>query len=145
MNDAGQPNDDVFDACRQEIIDLHQFFEGWLRGTFPETDEAFARLERALSPDFQLIHPSGQRRSRDDILSGLRRAHGSEPSLTIEIDAIQVHQTGATLLLATYEEWQRTSESEDGRLSTVVFSRGTDEPDDLQWRHVHETWVQAPA
>jgi len=138
-------SDEGSEACHREIIDLHRFFEDWLRGACPETDEAFARLDRALSTGFQLIDPSGQRCGRDAILSSLRRGYGSEPSLTITIDAIQVHQTGATLLLATYEEWQRTSESEDGRLSTVVFSRGTDEPDDLQWRHVHETWLDTPA
>jgi hypothetical protein len=144
-NDSGNLSRGALDACRREIEALHQFFEGWLSGERSNTDASFRRLDRALAPDFQLIHPSGDGRSRDDILTGLRAAHGSQPGLTIEIRNVQLRGTGERLLAATYEEWQRSADTEDGRLSTVVFARRSEAPNGLRWRHVHETWLQAPA
>lgn len=146
-SDAGEPSDApgrALDACRREVQALHQFFEAWLSGERPNTDASFRRLDRALAPAFRLIHPSGDRRSRDDILTGLRGAHGSRPALTIDIRNVQLRGNGARLLVATYEEWQQSADTEDGRLSTVVFARHPEGPNGLRWRHVHETWLQAP-
>lgn len=140
----GEASGEALDHCRREIEVLHQFFEGWLSGERPETKEAFRRVDRALAPAFRLLHPSGTERSRDDILTGLRGAHGSQPGLTIEIRNVQLCGAGAQLLAATYEEWQRSADTEDGRLSTVVFARHPEAPHGLRWRHVHETWLQAP-
>jgi hypothetical protein len=137
------------DRCRREVEELHQFFKDWLSGSLPETEEAFKRVERALTPDFQLIHPSGRRQRREEILSGLRRAHGSQPSLTIEIREATLLQHGKETAIATYEEWQGSNDRTDGRISTVAFrlnpSRSNPEaPKDLIWQHVHETWLQQP-
>lgn len=146
-SDAGEPSDApgrALDACRREVQALHQFFEAWLSGERPNTDASFRRLDRALAPAFRLIHPSGDRRSRDDILTGLRGAHGSRSALTIDIRNVQLRGNGARLLVATYEEWQQSADTEDGRLSTVVFARHPEGPNGLRWRHVHETWLQAP-
>jgi hypothetical protein len=146
MNDSDAGGDSALglDDCRREIEALHQFFEDWLSGERPETAAAFRRVDRALRPGFRLVHPSGAERSRDDILTGLRGAHGSQPGLTIEIRNVQLCGAGAQLLAATYEEWQRSADTEDGRLSTVVFARHPEAPHGLRWRHVHETWLQAP-
>lgn len=149
MNDSdrkapGDASGEALADCRREIEALHQFFEGWLSGGRPETADAFRRVDRALGPGFRLVHPSGAERSRDDILTGLRGAHGSQPGLTIEIQNVQLCGAGAQLLAATYEEWQRSTDTEDGRLSTVVFARHPESPHGLRWRHVHETWLRAP-
>jgi len=150
MDDSG-PNarsgsaEPIEEACAREIRALHQFFEEWLGGARPETDAAFRRVEAALGEGFQLIHPSGERRSRRDVLAGLRRAHGSTPGLTIEIRDVRGRRPGDALLVATYEEWQRTDEAEDGRLSTVVFARSDEAPNGLRWLHVHETWIKEPS
>ncbi len=34
-----------------EVVGLHRFFESWLGGTGPDSDAAFARLDRALAPN----------------------------------------------------------------------------------------------
>ncbi len=145
--DAREPNDAsgrALDACRREIRALHQFFEGWLRGTRPDTDASFRRLHRALAPAFRLISPAGDWRRRGDVLRGLRSAHGSRPGLTIDIRNVRVRRNGQQVVAATYEEWQRSESTEDGRLSTVVFARRPEAPTGLRWCHVHETWLQAP-
>jgi hypothetical protein len=131
-------------ACRDEIEALHAFFEAWLRGTCPATDKAFDRARRALAPTFRLIHPSGDWRTRDDILTGLRGAYGQRPGLTIDVRDVRVQDTGDQLGVATYEEWQHDRSSTDGRLSTVVFRREADAPNGLRWVHVQETGLEAP-
>lgn len=135
------PSGSVYRACVREIEDLHQFFEDWLSATLPNTDEAFRRLDRALAPEFQLIHPSGEWRRRDDILTGLRQAHGDRPGLTIEIKDVRLREAREELVAATYEEWQCGEEHEDGRLSTVLFRESLEAPAGLRWLHVHETWL----
>lgn len=136
--------DSIRKRCLREIRELHQFFEGWLSGTLPE-EGAFERLEQALAPGFRLIHPSGEWRARKEIISGLRKQHGSQPELTIEIRNAKLLRGGENRVLAAYEEWQRGQNSTDGRLSTVVFHRAEDNlPNGLRWEHVHETWKQAP-
>jgi hypothetical protein len=117
-----------------------------LSGGLPNTNEAFSRVGHVLADDFRLIHPSGSWRTREEILSGLRRGHGRRPGLTIEIRNAHVLRTGPERCLATYEEWQHGPDATDGRLSTVVFRRTADRdlPNGLLWEHVHETWMQAP-
>ena len=140
----GRPPEGPLDRCAREIRALHRFFEGWLSGRLSDTGEAFRRLDRALAADFSLIHPSGEERSRTDIVAGLRRAHGQRPGLTIEIRDVRLRAAGDELLAATYEEWQFDEETNDGRLSTVLFARDEEGPNGLRWVHVHETWLQTP-
>jgi len=130
------------DRCTAEIEELHQFFEDWLSGALPDTDAAFDRVRQALDPEFRLIPPSGAWRSREDILTGLRRGHGGDPDRTIHIRNVRPATEGEQLLLATYEEWQEAGGSTDGRLSTVLFRREDEAPNGLRWVHVHETWIQ---
>lgn len=143
-NGPGNASAPTLEACRQEIEGLHQFFEDWLGGTLPNTGRAFRRVRRALAPAFRLIHPSGEWRSREEILTGLRKGHASEPGLTIEITDVCPRGTGTEILAATYKEWQRIGGDEDGRLSTVVFARRPEGPSGLRWLHVHETWLRGP-
>lgn len=142
MSDS-QPSGGVqLQTCQCEVRELHQFFEDWLGGRCPDTDEAFARVRDALAPDFHLIHPSGTWRTQADILEGLRQNHGVRPGLTIQIRDVRLLRAEEELLLATYEEWQEGPDATDGRLSTVVFGRTADGPNGLFWQHVHETWLQ---
>jgi hypothetical protein len=144
MTDSPELHTPIGKRCRTEIEDLHQFFEGWLSGRLPNTEAAFERVERALESDFQLIHPSGEWRDREEILTGLRRAHKSQPGLDIEIRDVRLRASGEDLVLATYEEWQQSESGFDGRLSTVAFHPGGQAPNGLRWAHVHETWIQGP-
>lgn len=134
----------VHRTCRREIEALHQFFEDWLSGECPNTDATLERLRRALAPEFRLIHPSGRWTTRADILAGLRDRHGRQPGLTIDIRDVRLRQATDEIAVATYEEWQESKASTDGRLSTVTFRREADAPNGLRWLHVHETWLESP-
>jgi hypothetical protein len=145
MADADQTDTSLAERCRTEIEALHDVFEAWLSGTCPNTDTAFARIQKALAPTFQLIHPEGRWMARSDILGGLRDNHGGQPDLTIDIRNVQVLDAGDVLVVAAYEEWQEAPDATDARQSTVVFRRDPEAPNGLRWHHVHETWLRPPS
>jgi hypothetical protein len=124
-----------------EIVELHHFFQGWLSGTLPATDAAFARLAAATASEFMLITPAGEVIVRELLLSQLRAAHGSRHDWRMWIERAQLRCQSGDLTVATYEEWQQTVARTTMRISTVVFRHRRDTPNGLTWLHVHETWL----
>jgi hypothetical protein len=131
-------------AWQAEIVELHDFFEGWLGGALPDSDAAFARLPATMAAEFALVSPGGERAEREQLLAQLRAAHGSRPGWRIWIANAALRVAEGGLLLATYEEWQRHADGAvTGRLSTVLFRERAGAPHGLDWLHVHETWLPA--
>lgn len=124
----------------KEIGELHEFFQGWLRGEL--APESCRRLETALAEDFAMVVPSGRVLERDELLTGLRRRRGEAPSLTIRIEEPVLRASRPGWRLATYRERQRNDGEETVRISTVLFREDADGPNGLRWIHVHETWVE---
>lgn len=128
------------DAGRREVEELHRFFEDWFSGRCEATDAAFARFERVLADDFEIVTPDGAVLDRTTILDAVRGGHGSGP-MRIWIEKYRARSTDGGLHLATYEEWQTRDDVTRGRLSTVLFRAGPGGDDEMQWVHVHETWL----
>jgi len=125
-----------------EIVELHDFFQGWLGGTLPATDEVYARLVDTQAPEFVIVTPAGELIPSDRLLAQLRAAHGSRPSWRMWIENAELRFTQGGLTVATYEEWQQHADGKvTGRLSTVVFHEQPGTPNGLVWVHVHETWL----
>ena len=125
-----------------EIVELHDFFQEWLDGTLPATDEAYARLVDTQVPEFVIITPGGELIPGPTLLAQLRAAHGSRPGWRIWIDNAELRLEQSGLSVATYEEWQRHADGTvTGRISTVVFHEQPGTPNGLAWVHVHETWL----
>lgn len=125
-----------------EIVELHDFFQGWLGGTLPATDAVYARLSATQAPEFVIVTPSGELIPSEQLLAQLRAAHGSRPGLRMWIENAELRFTQGGLTVATYEEWQRHADGTvTGRLSTVVFRDQPGTPNGLAWVHVHETWL----
>ena len=124
-----------------EIVELHEFFEGWLGGTLPDTDDAFERFERTIGDAFTFIGPDGRFLDRASLVSHLRSAHGARPGLHIRIENPRIHHEAGGLTIATYEEWQEQGSVTTGHLSSAVFR---DRADGVEWVHVHETWLKPP-
>jgi hypothetical protein len=124
-----------------EIVELHEFFQGWLGGTLPATDAAFARLIDTTDAALLLITPAGEVIPRQVLLTQLRAAHGSRPGWRMWIEHAQLRCQSGDLLVATYEEWQQTGGTTTARISTVVFRNRPGTLNGLVWLHVHETWL----
>lgn len=132
-------------VCEREIRELHAFFVEYYAG---ERDD-FDRLEGALGERFELIHPRGETASRDAVLDGIRDTYDTyEPgTFDIEIHDVEPIEILDERALVRYEEWQTSPDGTTGRLSTVYFAApetGTDSPPHAEWRHLQETWLDAP-
>ena len=128
-------------AWQEEIEDLHHFFEAWLGGSLPRTEETFSRLPLILDPGFTLISPTGEVATRAELLETLWREHGVRGEWRIWIERPQLRYEDEKVVLATYEEWQMVGGKTTARLSTALFSRTPTAPHGLNWLHVHETWL----
>jgi hypothetical protein len=132
----------MYDQCRAEIEDLHNFFVAWFNGHLPQTDAAFARFADVMAPGFTIVDPSGTIQDRESLLAGLHAAHNARPGIRIWIESVRIRQHTDDLIVATYEEWQQLpDQSPRGRISTVILRAADNTPNGLVWLHVHETWL----
>jgi hypothetical protein len=140
-------------ACRREIETLHAFFVRWYCGG--ATRGEFERVEHALAPSFERIAPDGAIHSRETVLAGIRESHDTHERFEIAIRNVEPVAVADDRALVRYEEWQTTPEGTNGRLSTALFvpvdsaeteAEATDDPTrpSAAWRHLQETWLDAP-
>ncbi len=130
---------------REEIEELHRFFVDWFTGACAETDEIFKNgFLNHFDRDFKLIYPAGTILELSTLADGIRLSYGSNPDFRIAIREVTIHHTWDQYVLATYEEWQRNSlqsiPPDNGRLASALIHCG----DDIQWLHVHESWLPKP-
>ncbi len=124
---------------RDEVEDLHDFFERWLSGS--EGNPASLKAEtQVLDRDFAMVTPQGIELEREQLLERLSEARGKGPR-RIWVEQIPLLWLALPLIVARYDECQ---ESRDGeitrRVSTAIFREG-EARHGLIWCRVHETWV----
>jgi hypothetical protein len=131
-------------AVRDEVKNLHDFIAGWFRGELENGERTFDRgFTTRLGSTFRNIQPNGGVLTRDDIIGGIRSAHGSNPDFRISIHDVSLRDTydDDRLLLATYLERQsgakNTIPADNDRISTVLMRRG--DGGKIIWLHLHET------
>lgn len=131
------------DHCRQQVVELHRFFQDWFNAELPPSDEAFARFDRALAEDFQIIGPEGHLVSRERVLGAVRDGHGGrrEGGFAIEVKNIVSRTVGEGMVLVTYEEHQTHDGTHRGWLSSALFRADESRPGGVAWVHVHETYL----
>jgi hypothetical protein len=129
-------------SCRDEVIQLHQFFEEWLGGTLAKTRANYERLTAVMNPEFQIISPDGKMTATDPLLAGLWQAHDSRPGFRLWVKEVAVRLLSPQLALTTYEEWQEIEGKVTARVSTAVFKQKANTPNGVEWLHVHETWLE---
>ena len=131
-------------AIRREVEALHDFIAGWIRGEIANDKRTFqdgfaARLDQ----EFRNIQPNGGVLTRDDIVGGIRGAHGASPDFAISVHdvALRGAYDGGTVFLATYLERQtgakNTTPPDNDRVSSVLMRRDGDGR--FTWLHLHET------
>lgn len=141
------PNDDREERCRREVVELHEFLEGWSNGTIESTDEGFARFADVIDEDFVIISPGGEMTSRGPLVEALRggahgrwKTEGGAPG-RIQIKNFRVHRMTEDMVVATYEEWHEVGGKTRARMSTVVFGERRGAPNGVAWLHLHEVWM----
>lgn len=130
-------------GCKQEIIELHQFFQDWYQGELEESEHEFNRFARVMAEEFSIISPTGSINHRDAILEMVRHSYGSWENRNgrIWIENVVMHWQDGDMCLLTYEEWQEIDEHITARLSSVLFRDQFATPHGVEWVHLHETWL----
>jgi len=137
----------LLDRCTREICDLHDFFQGWFRGSISESAATFQRFTGVLDEQFTIINPAGLLTARPALLDALRGAYHKQSGIRIWTQNYQLRQQIGAVTLCTYEEWQeiptQTATKTTARISSVLFRQADDAPNGLVWLHVHESWIDA--
>ena len=140
---AADPATSRVDACRREVIELHQFFQDWFTGTIANEPASFARFADVMSSDFEIIGPSGNHVRRAALIEQLRAGYAvhAKKAFSISVENVQVRMLTTDLALVTYEEWQTKGETRDARRSSALLRSQDGTPNGWVWVHVHETWM----
>lgn len=131
------------DRFAQEIHRLHNFFVDWFKGDIDETEQNFSVCVESMAECFHLVTPQGLRMERESLLASLKEAYGCRKGTIFNIECRNVkvlHSIGDAHLVA-YEEWQTIGETKTARISSSWFREDPKLPNQLQWLHVHETWI----
>jgi len=123
---------------REEIDELHAFFEAYFLGT----ESSLERVEAALAPDFTMVGTNGVESDRESTMRMILAGHGHTVNLSITTsDHRLILQSGDTVV-ATYIEQHELSDGGTRRLSTVIFTADAAAPNGVLWLRVHETWQE---
>ncbi len=127
----------TIDPFVEEVLELHEFLEGWLKGEI-RREEGLDRLRSALADDFVIIHPSGTRAGKHEVIQSFAAAYHSKGSrYALAISDIHGRSIDRATSLVTYRE---DHESEDGRarISTALLQRRDDR---VTWLFLPETSI----
>ncbi|AZN98402.1 DUF4440 domain-containing protein [Mesorhizobium sp. M9A.F.Ca.ET.002.03.1.2] len=132
----------LFSRASAEIVDLHRFFVGWFDRTRADRTD-FSRFERVMGEGFEMIAPDGQLLDRNAVLDHIRASRATcDGDFAIAIEDIRaVWQAGDTIVVC-YVEAQQRAGKRSRRRSSAVFTTSSSAPNGVEWRHLHETWLQ---
>ncbi|MFC5748198.1 DUF4440 domain-containing protein [Actinomadura rugatobispora] len=125
-----------------EVVLHHRFIESWLRGEAEPS--AVASFLGRHAPDFTWYDPDGAVKTLPDLAAMMEAAHGASPGLVLEIREPRVlldETRGGGMVVAAYEEHQRTPVSSDARRAVAVFAPAPGARNGLLWRALHEVWI----
>jgi len=137
------PSSDMDSRCREEVFELHRFFEDWFGGVLANWEDNFLRFSGVVAEDFEIISPAGKLSAREEILEGLESAHGTQSGegMRIWIEDYRSRALSDDIQLVTFEEWQRVGGNTRVRLSTAILRRAPSTPNGVEWVRVHEVWL----
>ena len=132
----------LLERATTEIFDFHRFFVAWYDAATADAT-AFDRCERAFGPGFHMIPPTGSifdRAQTVAIIRGNRATfHGD---FAIEISDIAAVWEEAGAIAVTYIEKQERAGVKTSRRASALFTESSSAPHGVEWRHLHETWMQ---
>jgi hypothetical protein len=133
----------LFDKAEREILDFHRFFVAWYdAATAANTD--FARCEAAFGAGFRMTPPTGKTFDRNETIEIIRANRASfDRDFAIEIEAIEPIWEGEGVIAVAYIERQGRRGAKTARRATALFTENPSAPNAVEWRLLHETWMQA--
>ncbi|WP_348530089.1 DUF4440 domain-containing protein [Mesorhizobium sp. NFR06] len=127
-----------------EVVDLHRFFVDWFDKRLCDTAD-FGRFERVLGEGFSMVVPSGQMLDRAAVLGHVKASRGTfDGDFAISIEDIRPGWQSGDVIVLTYVEAQQRAGQASRRRSSAVFTPNSSAPRGVEWRHLHETWLQVP-
>jgi hypothetical protein len=135
----------LFERAKAEIIGLHRFFVAWYDvATADKVD--FARFESVMGQGFRMIVPdSGRILDRDAVIAYVRGNRASfHGDFVIEIEDVRSGWEAGGTIVVTYVEAQCRAGQWSRRRASALFTANTSAPNGVEWRHLHETWLQTP-
>ncbi|RWB08187.1 MAG: DUF4440 domain-containing protein [Mesorhizobium sp.] len=134
----------LFSRASAEIIDLHRFFVDWFVAARANTVD-FGRFERAMGKDLSMVAPDGQILDREAVIDHVRASRVScDDGFAISIEDIRPGWQDADIIVVLYVEAQLRAGKHSRRQSSAVFTTSSSAPNGVEWRHLHETWLQVP-
>ncbi|PDQ17505.1 hypothetical protein CN311_29640 [Mesorhizobium sanjuanii] len=139
---SGEPS--LFSRASAEVVDLHRFFVDWF--VEARADRAdFDRFERVMGEGFRMVAPSGQILDRDAVLHHVRSSRATcDGDFAISIEDIRAGWQTSDTIVVCYIEAQKRAGKHSRRRSSAVFTTSSSAPNGVEWRHLHETWLQVP-
>ncbi|MGX9117422.1 DUF4440 domain-containing protein [Mesorhizobium sp. BHbsci] len=127
-----------------EIVDLHRFFVDWFdRASADRVD--FSRFERVMGDGFCMVAPSGQVLDRKAVLDHIKASRATcDGDFAISIEDIRAGWQAGDTIVISYVEAQQRAGKHSRRRSSAVFTTSSSAPNGVEWRHLHETWLQMP-
>lgn len=117
------------------VESLHADLARWLGTAAPV--EVFDRFAAAQHPDFTMVTTTGAVLARDELLTGLRGAHNTQPGLAIEITELECLLDDDTVVIRFLERHLSGDAATARRVTAVLVT--DDRAGQLRWRTVHET------
>jgi hypothetical protein len=144
MSAAMEERPSLFTRASAEVVDLHRFFVDWFVAARADKVD-FGRFERVIGEGFRMVAPSGQILDRDAVLDLVRASRAScDGDFAISIEDIQSGWQAGDTIVVCYIEAQQRGGRHSRRQSSAVFTTSSLAPNGVEWRHLHETWLQVP-
>ncbi|UCI10584.1 hypothetical protein [Mesorhizobium sp. B1-1-8] len=137
-------NTTLFSKASAEIVDLHRFLVDWFVAGRAAKAE-FSRFEAAMGEGFAMVAPDGKVLDRDTVLDHIRSSRAScDEGFAVWIEDIRLGWHNMDTIVVFYVEAQLRDGQRSRRRSSAVFTTSSSAPNGVEWRHLHETWLQVP-
>ena len=134
----------LFSRASAEVIDLHRFFVDWFVVARADTVD-FGRFEAVMGEGLTMIAPSGAILDRDAVVDRVRQSRATcDEGFAISIEDIRPGWQADDMIVVLYVEAQLRGGKRSRRQSSAVFTTSSSAPNGVEWRHLHETWLQVP-
>ncbi|TPL84820.1 DUF4440 domain-containing protein [Mesorhizobium sp. B2-3-14] len=137
-------DDRLFSQASAEVVALHRFFVDWFVASRADKVD-FGRFEAVMGEGLTMIAPGGQILDRDAVIDHVRSSRATcDDGFAISIEDIRPGWQNGDTIVVLYVEAQLRAGKHSRRQSSAVFTTRSSAPNGVQWRHLHETWLQAP-